>query len=339
MGRDRDVDSITMEDVAREAGVSRALVSIVLRHAPGASDATREHVRQVAAELGYRPDRRARQLGRKRTQLIGVTFGALQPFHGELLDAMYQAVDGTGYELHVSAVSKRHGERAAIDSLMDHRCESLVLLGPRLPTAELDALGAEVPTVVVARQLRSSTVSQVRTDDILGARMATEHLLELGHTAIALSDGGTLPGAAQRRRGYRDAMEAAGLGARLHLVPGGQREVDGESAVLRQAKGARRPSAIIAFNDLCAIGIMHALRLQGTAVPDDVSLVGYDDIGAASLRAVDLTTVRQDTELLAYRAVQRAIPTLDKAAAAGVDIVAPGLVVRSTTSRPCAEPT
>lgn len=334
MGRDRDVDSITMEDVAREAGVSRALVSIVFRDAPGASDVTRDHIRRVAARLGYRPDRRARQLGRKRTQLIGVTFGALQPFHGELLDAMYQAVEGTGYELHVSAVSKRHGERAAIDSLMDHRCESLVLLGPRLPTAELDALGANVPTVVVARQLRSSAVSQVRTDDTLGARMATEHLLELGHTAIALSDGGALPGAAQRRRGYRESMEAAGLGARLHMVPGGQREVDGERTALSQAKGARRPSAVIAFNDLCAIGIMHALRLQGTAVPDDVSLVGYDDIGAASLRAVDLTTVRQDTELLAQRAVQRAIATPDRGAAAGVDIVAPRLVLRSTTAPP-----
>ena len=104
MGRRSDVDSITMEDVAREAGVSRALVSIVFRDAPGASDSTRSRIRTVAAELGYRPDRRARQLGRKHTQLIGVTFGALQPFHGELLDALDQdrLVVGHGWNPNVS---------------------------------------------------------------------------------------------------------------------------------------------------------------------------------------------------------------------------------------------
>jgi DNA-binding LacI/PurR family transcriptional regulator len=332
MGRDRDVDSITMEDVAREAGVSRALVSIVFRDAPGASDSTRDHVRQVAAELGYRPDQRARQLGRKRTKLIGVTFGAGLAFHGDLVDAMYHAVEGTGYDLHVSAVSRRHDERAAIDSLMDHRCESLVLLGPTLPTAALDALGGQLRTVVVARQLRSSAVSQVRTDDTLGARLATDHLLGLGHTAIALSDGGTLPGAAQRRRGYRRSMEAAGLASRIQLIPGGQREVDGERAALAQV-GSRHCSAILAFNDMCAIGIMHTLRLHRIAVPDDVSLVGYDDIGAASLRSVDLTTVRQDTEALAQKAVQRAISSPSDGAST-VDVVAPRLVLRSTTAAP-----
>jgi DNA-binding LacI/PurR family transcriptional regulator len=93
-----------------------------------------------------------------------------------------------------------------------------------------------------------------------------------------------------------------------------------------------RPSAIVAFNDLCAIGMMHAFRLAGLAVPGDVSLVGYDDIGAARLRSVDLTTVRQDTELLAHKAVQRAIPTVQRDGAPHVDIVAPRLVVRSTTA-------
>jgi DNA-binding LacI/PurR family transcriptional regulator len=334
MGRDHHPGSITMEDVAREAGVSRALVSIVFRDAPGASDRTRSHIRSVATRLGYRPDQRARQLGRKRTKLIGVTFGAPQPFHGDLLDAMYHAAEGTGYDLHVSAVSARHHERTAIESLMDHRCESLILLGPTLPTAELDALGHSVRTVVVARQLRSAAVSQVRTDDTLGARLATDHLLGLGHTAIALSDGAALPGAAQRRRGYRESLAAAGLSERVQLIPGGQHEIDGERAALTTMSDARRHTAIVAFNDLCAIGLMNALRLRGVAVPDEVSLVGYDDIGAASLRAVNLTTVRQDTELLAQKAVERAIPMPESDGAPGVDIVAPRLVVRSTTAVP-----
>src|SRR5687767_6073717 len=115
----------TMEDVAAHAGVSRALVSIVYRDVPGASDATRARVLAAGAELGYRPDHRARLLGRQRTRLIGVTFDVRQSFHGDLIDSLYSEAESLGYDLTLSAVTPSRPETQAIQSLLDYRCEAL----------------------------------------------------------------------------------------------------------------------------------------------------------------------------------------------------------------------
>src|SRR5690242_12292014 len=141
----------TLADVAAHAGVSVALVSIVLRDAPGASTSTRARVRKVAEELGYRPDSRARLLRRTRSRLIGVVFGVQHPFHGDLVNGLYAAADAAGYELALSAVTGDRDERRAVGSLLQDRCEALLLLGPRLPAAELGDLAARLPVVVVAR--------------------------------------------------------------------------------------------------------------------------------------------------------------------------------------------
>ena len=134
----------TLADVAVRAGVSTALVSIVMREAPGASAATRERVRAVADELGYRPDLRARLLRRSRSRLLGVVFGVQHPFHGDLVDGLYTAADGVGYELALSAVTPGRDEERAIASLLQDRCEALVLLGPQAPTAYLAGLAARL---------------------------------------------------------------------------------------------------------------------------------------------------------------------------------------------------
>src|SRR5918994_646277 len=124
----------TLADVAAHAGVSVALVSIVMRDAAGASAATRERVRRAAEELGYRPDSRARLLRRTRSRLIGVVFGVQHPFHGDLVSGLYQAADRIGYELALSAVTAARDEPRAVRSLLQDRCEALILLGPQAPT-------------------------------------------------------------------------------------------------------------------------------------------------------------------------------------------------------------
>ncbi|WP_432574855.1 LacI family DNA-binding transcriptional regulator, partial [Kineococcus sp. SYSU DK005] len=226
--RDRPV---TMADVAERAGVSRALVSIVLRGVPGAGPASRERVLRAAAELDYHPDQRARLLGAARSRTLGVVHDLHQPFHGELVEALYAALGRgaageRGWRLVLEPAARSRREAGAVRALLDQRCEALLLLGPTLPRADLARLAARVPVVVLARAVRGVDVDVVRTDDEAGARLAVQHLAGLGHRRIAHLHGGRAPGAAERRAGYRAAVRAAGL--EPELVAGGLGEAAGE---------------------------------------------------------------------------------------------------------------
>lgn len=327
----------TLADVAARAGVSTALVSIVIRGAPGASEATRQRVSQVADDLGYRPDTRARLLRSARSRLLGVVFGVQNPFHGDLVSELYDAADRVGYDLSLSAVTPDRDERRAVGSLLQDRCEALVLLGPQSPARYLTELAARLPVVVLARAVRSSAVDVVRTGDAEGLRQAVDHLAALGHRRIVHVDGGRAPGAAERRRGYRQAMSSYGLDTETRVVPGGPTEDDGAAAA-RTLLDAR-PTAVIVFNDRCATGVLDVLRRAGLAVPGDVSVVGYDDSRLARLSHVDLTTVAQDTERMTTLAVTRALERLDGQPVSRRDLVVPPrLVVRSTTAPPRPHP-
>jgi DNA-binding LacI/PurR family transcriptional regulator len=335
MKSDKRPPTVTMADVAQRAGVSRALVSIVFRDVPGASPATRERVMRAADELGYRPDARARLLGRSRSRTVGVVFDLRHEFHAELVDELYGAVDGSGFDLALGAATPRHDEQRAAHSMLDYRCEAIVLIGPAVTTTAIEALADQVPVVVVARSLRSRNIDVVRTDDAAGARLAVEHLAELGHRRIAHVDGRRAAGAAERRRGYRDAMRDLGLQARDMIVPGGLTEEHGEAAAKALVRGRRRPTAVAAFNDHCAAGLMTAARVRGVRVPADLSVVGYDDSHVAALSTVSLTTVAQDAPTLATAALDLAIARIDDPARARSEVVVPPrLVVRSTTAAP-----
>jgi DNA-binding LacI/PurR family transcriptional regulator len=322
----------TLADVAARAGVSTALVSIVMRDAPGASTATRDRVRRAAAEIGYRPDSRARLLRSSRSRLLGVVFGVQADFHGDLVSGLYAAADRVGYELALSAVTPGRDEQRAVGSLLQDRCEALVLLGPQSPTAALADLATRLPVVVVARPVRSSAVDVVRTADDEGARLAVEHLLALGHRDVVHVEGGRAPGAAERRRGYREALRTHGLEA--HVLPGGPTEEDGAAAARRLLSGPL-PGAVTVFNDRCALGLLDVLRRAGRTVPGDVSVVGYDDSRIARLSSVDLTSVAQDVEQLTTLAVGRALERLDGTPVRQRELVVPPrLVVRTTTAPP-----
>jgi DNA-binding LacI/PurR family transcriptional regulator len=322
-----------MADVARHAGVSRALVSIVFRGVPGASEDNRRRVLQAAEELGYRPDQRARLLRSARSGLLGVVFSLHRQFHGELVEQLYAAVDGTGSDLALGGGAPSRDERRAVASLLDYRCEALVLLGPALPRAALEELTDQVPVVVVARSLRSRRVDVVRTDDVAGARLAVEHLADLGHEDIAHLDGGRAAGAAERRRGYLSAMHDLGLTSHAQVLPGGLTAEKGEAAAAALLHG-RMPSAVTVFNDNSAAGLLATVRARGVAVPNDLSVVGYDDSRVASLSGVRLTTVAQNAAALAKSAVRLALARArDEAAPERTEIVVPPqLVVRSTTT-------
>lgn len=322
-------DRPTLHDVAARAGVSRALVSIVMRDAPGASDTTRERVRRAADELGYRPDPRARMLRSLRTNLLGVVFTAGQEFHAGLVDGVYRAAELRGYDVLLSCVTPHHDERRAVRTLLDDRVEALVLIGPELPARELAELDTRLPVVAVARKVRG--VDAVRNDDVFGAGLAVEHLAGLGHAAITYLDGGRAPGAAERRKGYRTAASAAAVAATI--VDGGSTERAGAAAATSLLQSPL-PTAVFAFNDRCALGFIDVAIRAGVRVPHDVSVVGFDDSPLAGLAHVDLTTIGQDSAQLAELAVGRAVERIDSAAAR-VDLVCePKLVIRGSTAAP-----
>ena len=331
---DRRPPTVTMEDVAQRAGVSRALVSIVFRGVAGASPATRERVMRAAGELAYRPDQRARLLGRSRTQVVGVTFGLHDEFHAEVVEQLYQAVDGTGYELALGATAPSRDEHRAVQSLLDYRCEALILVGPALPGEAIEELAERLPVVVVARALRSRAVQVVRTDDVAGLGLAVEHLAGLGHQAIAHVDGQRAPGAGERRRGYRAAMRRLGLAAHTRVIPGGLTERAGERAAAQLLAGPP-PTAVAAFNDHCAAGLLAAARERGIRVPDQLSVVGYDNSHIAGLATVALTTIAQDTPALAGQALDLALARTEHEHGPAAEIVLPPrLVIRQTSARP-----
>jgi DNA-binding LacI/PurR family transcriptional regulator len=324
----------TLADVAARAGVSVALVSIVIREAPGAGAESRRRVMQAAEELGYRPDTRARLLRSSRSRLLGVVFNVQAAFHGDLVTGLYTAADRAGYELTLSAVTPARDERHAVASLLQDRCEALILLGPLAPTAELAALAERLPVVVVARAARHRALDVVRTADDEGEQQAVDHLAALGHRRIVHIDGGRAPGAAERRRGYRDAMHRHGLTAQIHIEPGGLTEDDGATAARALLASGDPPTAISAFNDRSATGVLDVLHRARIVVPDRISVVGYDDDRLARLTHVNLTTVAQDTEQISTLAVGRAIARLDAAPVARRELVTPPrLIVRGTTAQ------
>jgi DNA-binding LacI/PurR family transcriptional regulator len=322
----------TLQDVADRAGVSRALVSIVFRNAPGASEATRARIRAVAAELGYRPDVNARLLARRRSRLLGVTVQLGHPFHADVVASLYDSAERHGYELALSATGPGRAEPRAVETLLGYRSEALILLAGDAPEAALAAIGRRVPIVVVARRVRSTAVDVVRTADEIGVGQAVAHLVALGHTTIAHVDGGRAAGAGERRRGYRTAMRRYRLAGRL--VTGGQSEEDGARAG-RQLLDGGLPTAVVCYNDRCAVGLMDVLIRTGIRVPDDISVIGFDDSQLARLSHINLTSVAQDVTEMAALTVRRLVTRLeDGPADLGLgreSVLPPHLVVRGST--------
>jgi DNA-binding LacI/PurR family transcriptional regulator len=322
-------------DVAAAAGVSPATVSLVLRGVAGPSAATRERVLAAASQLGYRPDRAASLLASRRSRLIGVVVNIANPFHVQMVEDLQEVAERHGYDLVLSAVTRAHDERRAVETLLDSRCEALLLLGPEAPAAELADLDRQLPVVAVGRPVPSAKVDVIRAADDEGVALAVAHLAGLGHRGIAYVDGGrgTIP--ALRRRGYQRAMRTHGLGDHIQVVRGGDTEEDGAAAMRAVRDSTPAPTAVLTFNDRAAIGLLDALVRARVDVPGEISVVGYDDSPFARLAHVDLTTVSQNTPELTEHAVAAVIERLDGGRTEHREVVVrPQLVVRGTTGPP-----
>jgi DNA-binding LacI/PurR family transcriptional regulator len=332
-----------MADVAEKAGVSRALVSIVFRNQPGASEETRQRVLRIADEIGYRPDSAARLLARGRSRTLGVMFTVHQTFHTDLIEGIYPEAERLGYDVLLSAAAQGRSEAKAVEALLGHRCEALILLGPDAEPTYLNELGRRAVTVSVSRRVPRARVDFVHSAEGKGVRQVMDHLVELGHRRIVHLDGGRGPGSAERRRAYRAAMRRHGLESEERVIPGDHTEQSGiESGRLLLAerdRGQRLPTAVLAGNDRSAMGLLMSLTRAGVEVPRDLSVVGYDDSHLSHLMPIGLTTVRQDAWLMAEHAVRFAVERLENPELEPREAVLdPKLVVRGTSGPPPAEP-
>jgi DNA-binding LacI/PurR family transcriptional regulator len=330
-----------MADVAARAGVSRTLVSFILDGKPGASDATRQRVLAIADEIGYRPDSAARLLALGRSRTLGVLTDVRQLFQAELVTGIYPAAESCGYEVLLSANLSDREESVPIEALLSHRCGCLILLGPTSDVGYLRRLAERVPVVVVGRRLPLDSdsagvnLATVRTNDVKGMREAVDYLVELGHRVIHHVDGGDDPGSADRREAYRAAMRTHGLTQHAEVIAGAHNEQAGAAAARAMLAEPELPTALLAGNDRCALGLLDVFTRAGVDVPGQLSLIGYDDSRLSDNPRIDLTTVHQDAAGLARHAVQLAVEMLEQKRSGPEDVVLePKLVVRGTTAKP-----
>ena len=299
---------VTIRDVASQAGVSIATVSKVLNQRYGVAAETNARVLAVIEELGYEASLVAQSLRNHRTNVIGILVADLEPFSTELLKGAADAIRGTGFELVVySAGGRTNDEKAGWERRYLSRLSGTLVDGAVLvtPTVALDMHHGTPVVAVDPHTGPTGLLPTIDSDNLRGAQLATEHLLELGHRRIAMLTGRPdLQSAQLRETGYRRALAAAGVEAdeNLILVGAYDPEVSAESA-RRLLSGPDRPTAVFAANDLSAISTIEVATEFGLSVPEDLSVVGFDNIPESVMSTPALTTVDQPIREMGRRAI------------------------------------
>ncbi len=331
--------SLVMADVAARAGVSHQTVSRVVNGHPNVSAVTRERVQRAIVELGYRPNTAARALVTGSSRTIGlITINLNQYGPAQTMIGLEEAARAAGYSLSVAILDELalSNIQEAVDRFVAQSVDAVIMHAASFVAAEaLEQIHAPVP--VVAVQMGAEEVSPtVTVGQEAGARLAVAHLLDLGHQAVHHVAGPVFSVEAQRRvQGWQLELAAAGVAAPAPMH-GDWWPASGHAAGVALAGRIRAGediTAVFVGNDQMALGLMVALQEQGLGVPDDVSVVGFDDIPESPYFSPPLTTVRQDFSELGRRGVQLVLARLAGEDTAP-DQVQPVLVVRGSTAPP-----
>lgn len=333
----------TIRDVAERAGVSKSLVSLVMRGEPMVRDDKRRRVHQAAEELGYRTNLAARSLSTVRSKTVGVLVADLR--NPSLIDVVEHAgqvlEDGGLSTLLISPVlPSRPGsgpriDERAIGALKDLRVEAMLIVGSVPDRAALAEVLGGMPVVVAAAGADGLHADVVRNDDHLGMRLVVDYLVAGGHHAIAHLGGlgGTV--AEERVAGYCSAMRHHGLESEILIAEADFTEDAGYRGTARLLRGRRPVTAIAAVNDLAAVGALSAAADAGLRVPDDLAVTGYDDIFVAAIRQVSLTSVNPDAPSIGSLAAKRVLQRVeDPEQPAEEHLLPPRLVARLSSGAP-----
>ena len=333
-------ETLTIADIAHKAHVSPSTVSRVLRGSAGVVDAKREAVMQAVRELNYRPNIFAQSLASGQSMTIGVltqNFGS--PFYDGILQGILQGLEDTDYwPIFADGRWQTDLEQRALENLRDRQVDGLILIGGELPETTLQAIAASLPLIIVARDLATLPDQCISLDNEKGGYQATRYLLEMGHRDIAHI---TVPATYhrivndvhERRMGYKQALHEAGIepDPRL-LVEGNLLQQSGVLGVETLLGRGRPFSAIFAANDQMAFGARLALYRRGIRVPDDVSLIGFDDETSAAYMVPPLTTMRQPANAMGCAAAKVILDMINDKSVGAMKFAAE-LIVRESVRR------
>lgn len=329
---------VTIDDVARLAGVSYQTVSRVINNKPHVSPATKQRVQEVIAETGYRPSPIARSLVTARTATIGLV---VPDISNPYFSAIARGVERVAYAHNYSVLLCNTGEDASrelevLHTLDERYVDGVIACGLRQEDAPLQkALIQFHAAVLVNRRIADKAIPAVMVDDILGGYLATQHLLQLGHTAVGLIAGPVASYSGNRRlRGYKQALAEANIEIQpdwiQHCFP---TIAGGEAAAHSLLANQPELSALFCYNDLVAIGALRDCTAVGRRVPEDIAIVGFDGITMAALMSPPLTTCHVPRVDMGSQAVYMLLSCInDEAGGCDEIIVTPELVVRASTA-------
>lgn len=323
-----------MRDIAKHVGVSRQLVSLVLRDAPGPSIESRERILAAAAELGYRPHASARLLRQGRTRLIGVLFALRNPFEVRFVEQLEALAAKRGYGLVLGARSVERSNDSVVAQLIDQRVEAIVAFNPDPASPALQQALRRIPVAWMGERAGAVYADNIHVDEEAGFVLAIKHLHSLGHRRIAYSGGGGSTVGLDREAAYRRAMNDSDLGQHIDVIASDFSEEDGAAAAARVLARPmpERPTAIICCGDLNAVGVLAVFAREGLGVPEEISVVGFDDSYVAALSYHQLTSIRQDVKATADAALTVILRRLEDPTKAPQELLTPTrLVVRQTT--------
>lgn len=327
----------TIREVSKHANVSVATVSRVVNGNKWVSESTRDRVLESMRELGYEPNSFARSLATNKSDTVGMVVGDLSgPFFGPMMQAAEKTIRDAGKHLVItSGRSSLEEERDAIQFLLKRRCDALILHLDLMPDEEIIALSdrEKMPIILVNRLIPELADQCISLDNEAGGYLATQHLIELGHTQIAHIAGPLYKSDARDRlAGYRRALEAAGISYDDRLVVESDFLEAGGALALERLRRRNHPfTAIVGGNDLMAIGVINSLRQQGVRVPEDCSVVGYDDVVMSGYLVPGLTTIKVPAEEFGGQAARQALKQSEQLDCEVQNRFQPVLIERAST--------
>ena len=335
----------SIKDIAKEAGVSHTTVSRALRGSPLISEETTKRIQAAARKLGYFPSAAARSLKTNRSQALGVIVSNIDdPYFSEILQGIEEVAQSNYYSLFMAASQHDSAREASIvQAMRQHRVDGVIICSTTFSDEQSQNFSKYgIPIVVVNNQAVEDYRYSIYHDDVDGSRQLTKHLILMGHRKIAyLGNSSSGRTTQDRLAGFRQEMEAAGLPVsdnHVYEIPGSEpdKSVSGVDYFLNLQD---RPTAIVCFNDMIAIGMLKTLNERGVRVPQEISITGFDNIVFSNYTNPPLTTFDQPKRFMGQKAAELILSLLDSASKIGmleqkIQVLKGKLLVRESTTRP-----